>query len=54
MWGVTGIIYNPEDVTKQEASTWKIINNDKFRRMITAVSYTHLQCLYVLWLSYCK
>ena len=35
MWGVTGIIYNPEDVTKQEASTWKIINNDKFRRMIT-------------------
>lgn len=35
MWGVTGIVYNPEEVTKEEASTWTIINNDKFRRRIT-------------------
>lgn len=35
MWGVTGIVYNPEMVTREEASTWKIINNSKFRRQIT-------------------
>lgn len=35
MWGVTGIVYNPEEVTQQEASTWKIINNSKFKRQIT-------------------
>ena len=35
MWGVTGIVYNPENVSEQEASTWKIINNDKFKRQIT-------------------
>lgn len=35
MWGVTGIVYNSEEVTKEEASTWTIINNDKFRRRIT-------------------
>ena len=35
MWCVTGIVYNPEEVTKEEASTWTIINNDKFRRRIT-------------------
>lgn len=35
MWGVTGIVYNPEEVTEEEASTWTIINNEKFRRRIT-------------------
>ncbi|MGN0316959.1 MAG: extracellular solute-binding protein [Lachnospira sp.] len=35
MWGITGIVYNPDEVTKEEASTWKIIDNDKFRRQIT-------------------
>ena len=35
MWGITGIVYNPEEVTQEEASTWTIINNDKFRRQIT-------------------
>lgn len=35
MWGITGIVYNPDEVTKDEASTWKIINNEKFRRRIT-------------------
>ncbi len=35
MWGITGIVYNPEKVTQQEASTWTIIDNDKFRRQIT-------------------
>lgn len=35
MWGITGIVYNPEKVTKDEASTWKIISNEKFKRQIT-------------------
>ncbi len=35
MWGITGIVYNPEYVSEQEASTWTIINNPKFKRQIT-------------------
>ncbi len=35
MWGITGIVYNPEEVTREEASTWKIIDNEKFKRRIT-------------------
>ena len=35
MWGVTGIVYNPEEVDREEASTWKILNNPKFNRQVT-------------------
>ena len=35
MWGVTGIVYNPEFVTREEASTWKILNDPKFNRQVT-------------------
>ena len=35
MWGVTGILYNPEYVSAEDASTWAIINNDKYSRQIT-------------------
>ena len=35
MWGVTGIVYNPEVVTYEEASTWKILNNPAYRRQVT-------------------
>ena len=35
MWGVTGIVYNPDVVTEEEASTWKILNNSKFKRQVT-------------------
>ncbi len=35
MWGVTGIVYNPEEVTEEEASTWEILNNSKFYRQVT-------------------
>lgn len=35
MWGITGIVYNPEIVSEEEASTWDIINNTEFRRQIT-------------------
>ncbi len=35
MWGVTGVLYNPEYVTKEEASTWGIFANPKFYRQVT-------------------
>ena len=35
MWGVTGIVYNPDVVTREEASTWKILSNPKFNRQVT-------------------
>ena len=35
MWGVTGIVYNPEVVTREEASSWKILGNTKFNRRVT-------------------
>lgn len=35
MWGVTGILYNPDEVTREEASTWTIINNPDLYRQIT-------------------
>ncbi len=35
MWGVTGIVYNPDVVTREEASTWKILNDPKFSRQVT-------------------
>lgn len=30
MWGTTGILYNTEFVTREEASTWDIVRNPKF------------------------
>lgn len=35
MWGITGIVYNPAEVTKEEASTWTILNNSKYLRRVT-------------------
>lgn len=35
MWGVTGIVYNPDVVAREEASTWKILNDPKFDRQVT-------------------
>lgn len=35
MWGVTGVLYNPELVTEEEASTWEIFGNQKFNRQVT-------------------
>ncbi len=35
MWGITGIVYNPEFVTYEEASTWSVFSNKKFNRQIT-------------------
>ena len=35
MWGVTGILYNPEEITEEEAGTWNILDNPKFARQVT-------------------
>ncbi len=35
MWGITGIVYNPEKVSYEEASTWGILNNPDFVRQVT-------------------
>ena len=35
MWGTTGIVYNPEVVSAEEASTWKVLTNPKFRCQVT-------------------
>ncbi len=35
MWGVTGFVYNPEEVTEEEASTWHLLENEDHNRQIT-------------------
>ncbi len=35
MWGITGIVYNPELVSEETASSWKILNDPAYRRQIT-------------------
>ncbi|MDD6307263.1 MAG: extracellular solute-binding protein [Clostridiales bacterium] len=35
MWGITGIVYNPERVSGEEASTWSILTNDRLYRKVT-------------------
>lgn len=35
MWGITGIVYNPDVVTEKEANSWKILNDSNYRRQIT-------------------
>lgn len=35
MWGITGFVYNPEVVSKEEASTWRLLENPAYRRQVT-------------------
>lgn len=35
MWGVTGFLYNPDEVDVEDVSTWKILNNPDYYRQIT-------------------
>ncbi len=35
MWGITGIVYNPEVMSHEEASSWKVLSNPKFKRRVT-------------------
>lgn len=35
MWGITGIVYNPEAVSEEDASSWRILDNPAYLRQIT-------------------
>ena len=35
MWGVIGIVYNPEEVSDEDASTWSILTNPAYRKQVT-------------------
>ena len=32
MWGITGVLYNPEKVSAEEAGTWAVFNNPQYKR----------------------
>lgn len=36
MWGTTGFVINPENVDREDAKSWKIFQNPKYHRLITA------------------
>ena len=35
MWGTLGIVYNPEEVTAEQASSWKILMDESLNKRIT-------------------
>lgn len=35
MWGTTGVLYNPQLMSEEEAATWSVFDNPKFYRQIT-------------------
>ena len=35
MWGNTGIVYNPKEITAEEASSWKLLTDTKYKCRIT-------------------
>ena len=35
MWGITGIVYNPDKMSEEEASTWTVLNNSEYSRRVT-------------------
>ncbi len=35
MWGTTGIVYNPEEISKEEASHWDILVNTEYKGQVT-------------------
>ena len=35
MWGTTGIVYNPEEVSVEDASHWNMLLDNKFYRQVT-------------------
>lgn len=35
MWGNTGIVYNPEEVSEKDASSWSILKNPDYAKRIT-------------------
>lgn len=35
MWGTIGIVYNPDEVSEEDASSWSILANPKYKKRIT-------------------
>jgi spermidine/putrescine transport system substrate-binding protein len=35
MWGITGVLYNPEKISDEDAATWKVFNNSDYYRQVT-------------------
>ena len=35
MWGVTGFLYNPEEVSEEDVSTWALLSNPDYFRQVT-------------------
>ena len=35
MWGITGFVYNPDVVSEEDASTWKLVENPAYARQLT-------------------
>ncbi len=35
MWGITGMVYNPDEVSEEEASTWNILLNTDYAQQVT-------------------
>ena len=35
MWGITGIVYNPDLVSEEDASSWKILDDPAYYRQVT-------------------
>lgn len=35
MWGITGILYNPEEVSEEDVATWNILVNPDYYRQVT-------------------
>lgn len=35
MWGTTGIVYNPEAVSEEDASSWSILADSKYNKRVT-------------------
>ncbi|MCM1184518.1 MAG: extracellular solute-binding protein [Roseburia sp.] len=35
MWGITGVLYNPEKISEEEASTWTLFDNPAYNRQVT-------------------
>ena len=35
MWGITGVVYNPDEISYEEAATWNVLNNKKYSCRVT-------------------
>ena len=35
MWGTTGIVYNPEEITRTQASNWELLRDSSYKRRVT-------------------